>query len=130
MGDSLREQEDNTIIPAAVNDDFKPLITKEQYEILYRESIEHPEAFWAKQAEHISWIKTWDSVKHTSFDDDVSIQWFKGAQLNVCYNCVDRHLEARGDQTAIIWEGDEPTEDKHISYKELYSEVCRFANLL
>ena len=101
-----------------------------QYEAMYKRSIGDPDGFWAEQAERLDWIKRWDSVKNTSFDGDVSIKWFEGGQLNVSANCLDRHLETRGGQPAIIWEGDDPGESKTITYREALEETCRFANVL
>lgn len=110
----------------------KPLIDKATYDAWYKASIENPDKFWADQAEkEISWIKKWDKVSDWSFSkDNVHIKWFEGAKLNVCYNCVDRHLPQRANQTAIIWEGDNPSEDKKVTYAELKKEVCKFANVL
>ncbi|MEI7668821.1 MAG: acetate--CoA ligase [Pseudomonadota bacterium] len=105
-------------------------LNKEQYAALYKESIETPEIFWAKQAERISWIKKWDKVKNTSFSPNVSIKWFEGGKLNVSVNCIDRHLPELANKTAIIWEGDNPAESRHISYQELHDYVCRLANVL
>ncbi len=105
-------------------------INADQYRELYRQSIEEPETFWAEQANRfLTWSKTWNTVLDWDFDQP-RIRWFEGAQLNVCYNCVDRHLETRGDQTAIIWEGDNPEDDRRISYRELHDAVCIFANVL
>jgi len=107
-------------------------INVEQYTAMYQQSIKDPEAFWAEQAnKYVSWFKPWNKVTDWSFDQkDLHIKWFEGAKLNVSYNCLDKHLETRGDQTAIIWEGDNPEEDKHITYKELHAEVCQFSNVL
>ncbi len=107
-------------------------INAEQYEQMYRQSVEDPDAFWAGQAEQfVTWYKRWDKVSDWRFDpDNLYIKWFEGGQLNVSYNCLDRHLETRGDQTAIIWEGDDPSEDKKITYRELHAEVCKLANVL
>jgi acetyl-CoA synthetase len=107
-------------------------VNAEQYESMYRQSVEDPEGFWSEQAEnYISWFKPWNSVSDWSFgEDDLHIKWFEGAELNVSYNCLDRHLEQRADQTAIIWEGDDPGEDRRITYAELHQEVCKFANVL
>ncbi|OOY96309.1 acetate--CoA ligase [Solemya velum gill symbiont] len=107
-------------------------VTAEQYEAMYKQSIEDPSAFWGEQAEkYLTWFKKWDTVTDWSFDqDDLHINWFKGGTLNVSYNCLDRHLETRGDQVAIIWEGDDPNEDRKITYRELHEEVCKFANVL
>jgi acetyl-CoA synthetase len=105
-------------------------INSDSYQEMYQRSVDDPEAFWAEQAEQfVSWYKPWDKVLEWDFHQG-SIRWFEGAELNVSYNCVDRHLETRGDQTAIIWEGDNPDEDKKISYRELHREVCTFANVL
>ena len=105
-------------------------IGAEQYTRLYERSISDPEAFWAEQADQfVSWFRKWDKVQDWDFES-VDIKWFSGAKLNVSYNCLDRHLESRGDDTAIIWEGDDPAVDKTITYRELHREVCRFANVL
>jgi len=107
-------------------------VTAEQYEAMYKQSVEDPEGFWGEQADnYLTFIKKWDKVLDWSFDqDDLHINWFKGATLNVSANCLDRHLETRGDQVAIIWEGDNPNEDRKITYRELHEEVCKFANVL
>ena len=106
-------------------------INNEQYLEMYQKSIDHPDEFWAEQADKfLSWSRRWDKVQSCDFGDNVNIKWFEGAKLNVSYNCLDRHLETRGDQVAIIWEGDDPEEDRQITYKELHEEVCRFANVL
>ncbi|MCZ6526820.1 MAG: acetate--CoA ligase [Gammaproteobacteria bacterium] len=105
-------------------------INNEQYAEMYKRSIEDSDAFWAEQAEKfVSWSKKWDKVQQGDFQD-ANIKWFEGAKLNVAYNCLDRHLQSRGDQTAIIWEGDEPDVDRKITYRELHEQVCRFANVL
>ena len=102
-----------------------------KYKEMYARSIKDPNGFWAEQAKRIDWIKPFSKVKNTSYDPhNVSIKWFEDGTLNVCYNCVDRHLAKRGDQTAIIWEGDDPKDDKKLTYKQLHAEVCRFANVL
>ncbi len=105
-------------------------ISETQYREMYRQSIDDPDGFWGEQANaFLSWYKPWDKVLDWDFNDP-RIQWFQGAELNASYNCIDRHLETRGDQTAIIWEGDDPAQDKHITYNELHREVCRFSNVL
>ena len=102
----------------------------EQYEKLYQESIKDPSGFWSKQAERLHWYKKWDDVVDFDFVD-ANIKWFSGGKLNVSYNCLDRHVEAGfGDRTAIIWEGNDPAEDKTFSYSELLAEVEKFANVL
>ncbi len=97
---------------------------------MYQESIDNPEEFWAEQAEEfITWYKKWDNVLDWDYHKG-HIRWFEGASLNVSYNCIDRHLDKRGEQTAIIWEGDDPNDDKHITYKKLHQEVCKLSNVL
>lgn len=105
-------------------------INNDKYLEMYDRSINDSDNFWAEQAENfISWTKKWDKVQDWDYNKG-HINWFVGGELNVSYNCLDRHLATRGDQTAIIWEGDDPNESKHISYKELHAEVCKFANVL
>ena len=109
------------------------LLNKDEYEKLYKESIENPESFWAEQAKCIDWFTPFskNSIKKVNFSkNNLEIKWFYDGKLNISYNCIDRHLEKKGDQTAIIWEGDDPQESKHISYKELHAEVCLMANVL
>jgi acetyl-CoA synthetase len=102
-----------------------------KYQAMYAQSIKDPNAFWGEQGKRIHWFKPYTKVKNTSFDPhNVSIKWFEDGTTNVSYNCLDRHLEKRGNQTAIIWEGDDPAHDKKITYRELHAEVCRFANVL
>jgi acetyl-CoA synthetase len=102
----------------------------EQFQQMYRESVDDPAGFWAKQAQKfLSWEKPWDKVLEWDFNK-ADIRWFEGGKLNACYNCIDRHLERRAEQTALIWEGDDPADDDHISYGELYEHVCRLANVL
>ena len=107
--------------------------TKDEYEKLYNESINDPTAFWAKLAKNIDWIVPFssDSIRKVNFSkNNVEIKWFYDGKLNVSHNCIDRHLKEKGDKTAIIWEGDNPKEHKHISYKELHEEVSLMANVL
>jgi acetyl-CoA synthetase len=102
-----------------------------KYNEMYQQSVENPDAFWSEQAKRIDWIKPFTKVKHTSFDThNVDIRWFEDGTLNVAANCLDRHLETRGDQVAIIWEGDNPEEDEKITYRDLHERVCKFANVL
>ena len=110
----------------------KTNITAEQYNTLYKQSIDDPETFWGEQAKQfLSWSKPWDKVMDYSFaPDNVYIKWFQGGSLNVAYNCIDRHLDSRGDQVAIIWEGDDPNDDKKITFNELHQEVSKLANVL
>ena len=116
-----------------VGDDTKSraLIDAAGYEAMYARSVEDNEAFWAEQAKRVDWIKPFTKVKDVSFArDDVHIRWYYDGTLNVCYNCIDRHLDLKGDDVAIIWEGDDPARDLTISYSELHERVCRFANCL
>jgi len=117
-------------IPAQVAADAH--IDTAKYEEMYKRSIEDPDGFWGDQAdEFVSWSKKWDSVMDYDFGaGNLHIKWFEGAKLNVAYNCLDRHLNTRGDQTAIIWESDNPEVDKKITYRELYEEVCKLGNVL
>jgi len=115
-------------VPASVAQ--RAWINEAEYQRMYKHSVDDPEGFWAEQAEEfITWFKKWDRVMDCDFKK-ANIRWFDGAQLNVSYNCLDRHLETRGDQVAIIWEGDDPKVDKKITYRELHREVCKFANAL
>lgn len=101
------------------------------YRAMYQQSVINPEGFWREQAARLDWIRPFSEVKRTSFDDHhVDIKWFADGTLNVSANCLDRHLAERGDQVAIIWEGDDPSEHREITYRELYQEVCKFANAL
>jgi len=102
-----------------------------KYQEMYARSIKDPNGFWAEQAKRIDWIKPFSKVKNTSYDPhNVSIKWFEDGTLNACFNCVDRHVAKRGNQTAIIWEGDDPKDSKVVTYKELHAEVQKFANVL
>ena len=108
--------------------DKKPLINAETYQLMYEDSINNPDDFWAKQAEiFIDWDKKWDKVSDVDFNKG-KIAWFEGATLNVSYNCLDRHLPERAEQIAIIWEGDDPNISESITYKELHQRVCKFSN--
>lgn len=105
-------------------------ITEDKYQQMYAQSISDPASFWAEQAKtFVTWFKEWDKVQDCNYYEG-KIQWFDGAKLNVSYNCLDRHLSTRGDQVAIIWEGDDPKVDKKITYRDLYERVCRLANVL
>ncbi len=109
----------------------RALIDTAGYEELYQRSVTDNEGFWSEQAQRIDWIKPFTKVKDVSFaKDDLHIRWFYDGSLNVCYNCVDRHLDDKGDDVAIIWEGDDPDRDLTITYRELHGRVCRFANSL
>ncbi len=122
---------DSKTYPATAEFTAQANVSSDQYAQMYQQSIDDPEGFWSEQAEnYISWFKPWDAVSNWSFGEDVYIKWFEGAELNVSYNCLDRHLESRGDQVAIIWEGDDPSEDRKITYAQLHEEVCKFSNVL
>jgi acetyl-CoA synthetase len=108
----------------------RALIDAATYQAWYKQSITDPEAFWGEHGKRIDWFTPYTKVKNTSFEGDVSIKWFEDGITNVSYNCIDRHLEKRGDQVAIIWEGDNPYDDKKITYRQLYEHVCRLANVL
>ena len=102
-----------------------------KYDAMYARSVEDPEGFWAEQAQRIDWIRPFGDVKDVSYDAaDLHIRWFADGALNVCANCVDRHLPEKADEVAIIWEGDEPGLDRKVTYGELHEEVCRMANVL
>ena len=102
-----------------------------KYKEMYERSVSDPDGFWGDEGKRLEWIKPYTKVKNTTFEyPDVSIKWYEDGTLNVSANCIDRHLEKRGNQTAIIWEGDEPTDDLHITYKELHEHVCRLSNAM
>jgi acetyl-CoA synthetase len=102
-----------------------------RYLAMYERSVKDPDRFWAEEGKRIDWMTPFTKVKNTSFDPrHVSIKWFEDGVTNVAHNCIDRHLATRADQVAIIWEGDDPKDDRHITYRELHGEVCRFANVL
>jgi len=109
----------------------KYLVDSAGYQAMYQRSVEDNEAFWGEEAASLTWSKPFSTVKDVSFaKDDLHIRWFDDGELNVCVNCVDRHLAERADQTAIIFEGDDPDVSRHISYRELHAEVCKLANAL
>ena len=116
-------------VPQAIAD--KALVNDAQYQDMYARSLDDADGFWAEHGRRIDWIKPFSKVKNTHYGkDDVSIKWYEDGTLNACVNCVDRHVETRGEQVAIIWEGDEPDQDAKITYRQLHEEVCRFANVL
>jgi acetyl-CoA synthetase len=109
------------------------IASMEQYREMYERSVNSPDEFWAEQAERFCWFKRWDQVRSYNYDvtqGNIQIEWFKGGQCNITSNCLDRHLETRSEQTAILWEGNEPGENKSLTYRELHREVCKFANVL
>lgn len=116
-------------IPAAIAE--HALISPAQYQQYYLQSVQDPAAFWGEHGKIVDWIKPYTQVKNTSFSPgNISIRWFEDGTLNLAANCLDRHLATRGDQTAIIWEGDDPNQSKHVTYKQLHHDVCQFANVL
>lgn len=122
---------ENLVFPVSEDWAARAHADKARYQDMYAQSVADPDAFWAEEAMRLTWDKPFTKVKNTSFElGHVSIKWFEDGTLNASVNCIDRHLASRGDQTAIIWEGDEPTDDAKITYRELYEKVCRFANVL
>ncbi|MFQ5717491.1 MAG: acetyl-coenzyme A synthetase N-terminal domain-containing protein, partial [Nitrospinales bacterium] len=118
--------------PAAVSQNAW-IKSMEQYRELYERSIRNPEEFWAEQADQFVWIKKWDKVRDFNYNVNngkISIEWFKGAKTNITVNCLDRHVGSLANKTAILWEGNEPGENRSLSYLQLYEEVCKFANVL
>jgi acetyl-CoA synthetase len=121
----------DTLLPVPPEWKRRAYIDPEKYEGWYLDSVARPEAFWGEEGNKLQWIKPFTKVKDTSFNlHNFHIRWFEDGTLNVSANCIDRHLPARANQTAIIWEGDDPAQSRHISYGELHREVCRFANVL
>ena len=117
--------------PVPANWKKRAFVDDAGYKAMYAESVKAPAKFWAKHAKRLDWFKAPRKIKNTSFAyDKVSIKWFEDGILNVSYNCIDRHLKKRANQTAIIWEGDNPYDDKKITYAELHAQVCRFANVM
>jgi acetyl-CoA synthetase len=108
----------------------RALIDEAKYRDMYARSIKDPDGFWREEAKRVDWTKPFSTVKNTSYSGNVSIKWFEDGTLNAAYNCIDRHLKTRANQTAIIWEGDDPNDAKKITYQELHDEVCRMANIL
>ncbi|MCW5723629.1 MAG: acetate--CoA ligase [Maricaulaceae bacterium] len=120
-----------SIIPVPEELKGRARISAEDYEAMYRRSVEEPDAFWREEARRIGWIKAPTQVSDVSWDpDDLHIRWFADGVLNACWNCVDRHLPDKANQTAILWEGDNPTHHHAITYGQLHRHVCRFANML
>jgi len=117
-------------IPSAVAK--RAHVDARKYKAMYERSVKNPDGFWADQArQFVSWSTPWNKVSDWSYDaKDLHIKWFIDGKLNVSYNCLDRHLAKRGDQVAILWEGDDPKDDQKITYRQLHAEVCRFANVL
>ena len=120
-----------SLIPVPEEWKKRAFMTEAQYRAAYEESVRDPNGYWGKEAARLDWMRPFTKVKNVSWDpDNLSIKWFEDGALNVSANCIDRHLAKRGNQTAIIWEGDNPADSKHITYKQLHEEVCKFANVL
>lgn len=118
------------VIPVRPEIAAKAHVTAEQYRAMYERAANAPDAFWAEQARRIAWIQPPTQIKNTSFEGDISIRWFEDGWLNASAVCLDHHLEPRGDQVAIIWEGDDPDTSRQITYRDLHEQVCRFGNVL
>ena len=122
---------DQSLFPVPDEVAKNAFIDNEKYLEMYQRSIDDPEGFWEEQGKRINWIKPYTKVKDVSYaHDDVHIKWYYDGTLNACANCIDRHLSTRGDQVAIIWEGDDPKDDKKLTYNELHEEVSKFANAM
>ncbi|HVA14994.1 MAG TPA: acetate--CoA ligase, partial [Stellaceae bacterium] len=121
---------DTSVFPVPSTLASSAWINQAKYSKLYEESIADPAKFWGEQGKRLQWMKPYTKVKNTSFDGDVAIKWYEDGTLNAAANCIDRHLPLRAEQTAIIWEGDDPNESRHITYAELHDNVCRLANVM
>src|SRR6201985_2839716 len=121
----------DTVIPVPEEWKKRAFMTASQYAQSYDASVRDPDGFWGKEAARLDWMTPFTKVSDVSWDpDNLHVRWFEDGTLNVAANCIDRHLAKRGNQTAIIWEGDDPKDSKRISYRQLHEEVCRFANVL
>jgi len=122
---------DNLIFDVPADISANALVDDAKYQQMYAASIDNPEQFWGDHGKRLDWMRPYSKVKNTHYGkDEVSIKWYEDGTLNASVNCIDRHLQKRGDQAAIIWEGDEPSDDAKITYRQLHEEVCRFANVL
>ena len=119
-----------TLFPVPESTAREAWVNEVQYAALYERSIKDPDGFWREEGKRLHWMKPYTKVKNASFTGDVKIRWYEDGTLNAAYNCIDRHLTTRADQTAILWEGDSPHEHKHVSYAELHENVCRLANVM
>jgi acetyl-CoA synthetase len=127
----IRHMSDQSLFPVPEDVAKNAFIDNDKYLEMYQRSIDDPEGFWEEQGKRINWIKPYTKVKDVSYaHDDVHIKWYYDGTLNACANCIDRHLSTRGDQVAIIWEGDDPKDDKKLTYNELHEEVSKFANAM
>jgi acetyl-CoA synthetase len=120
---------DRSVIPVSAHSQIGK-IGEAEYFRLYRRSLDDPDGFWGEQGRRLDWIKPYAKVRSGSFEGDARITWYEDGTLNASFNCVDRHLARRGDQTAILWEGDDPAEQRRVTYRELHEAVCRLANVL
>src|SRR5262245_59191197 len=126
-----RPMSENTIIPVPPEWAKKAYVDDVGYRSKHAAALADPEAFWGVEGRRLDWMKPYTKVKAASFNEaDFHIRWYEDGALNVAANCIDRHLEKRADQTAIIWEGDDPAHSAHITYRQLHENVCRFANVL
>ncbi len=122
---------DDKIYPVPAEWSARAWVDDSKYQEMYQQSIADPDGFWGEMGKRVEWTKPYTKVKNTSYDAaNLSIKWYEDGRLNVCYNCVDRHLKDRADQVAIIWEGDDPTDDEKITYRQLYERVCKFSNVM
>ncbi len=120
---------DRTVIPVSAHPQIGK-INESDYFRLYRRSLDDPDGFWGEHGKRLDWIKPYTKIRSGSFEGDAHIAWYEDGTLNASYNCVDRHLARRAEQTAILWEGDDPGESRRVSYRDLHEAVCRFANVL
>jgi acetyl-CoA synthetase len=121
----------DSLIPVSKDWSKRAYIDAVKYDAMYARSLKDPDGFWGEEAKRIDWIKPFTKVQNVSWNpDNLSIKWFEDGTLNVTVNCIDRHLKTRGKQTAIIWEGDDPKDSRHITYRDLHAHVCRLANVL
>ncbi len=121
---------DNSFFPVRAEFAQSAWIDNAKYQQMYEESVKNPEGFWGEHGKRLDWIKPYTKVRSVDFTGDISIKWYEDGALNASANCLDRHLATRGDQTAILWEGDDPSESRHVTYREAYEAVCRLANVL
>ncbi|MCW8835098.1 MAG: acetate--CoA ligase [Rhodospirillales bacterium] len=121
---------DDTIFPVPGDLAAKAWVDNDKYLAMYKNSVDNPEGFWGEHGKRIDWIKPYSKVKEVNYNAPVTIKWFHDGTLNASVNCLDRHLDKRGDQTAIIWEGDNPNDSRHITYKEVHAEVCKLAGAM
>jgi len=132
MAEEKKSSLEGKVFPVPDNFTKKAYVNSiEQYKKMWQRSVDDPEGFWGDIASEFWWAKKWDKVYNSSYDlANFGIKWFEGGKTNITYNALDRHLATRGDQPAIIWEGNEPTESRTLTYKQLHAEVCKFANVL